>query len=445
MRFFNARRGPAAVDVGGLQALFMKHELTGIALKLMVVALVLLLANPASACSCRTLTVCDLIQMPTLFIGEVIEGGVGSIRDDPWITDAGFVRFRVIEIFRGLPEGTKTVTMKTFLLPGMCSPNPYRPGRTYLVAPGKESGEYADGVCFTGRDVEEAREDVRQVREYFTGGAASRIQGTVAVSDESSLVRYRLGSEETKSLSGVRIATVGARTTYSTVTDADGRYSLPLPAGTYRVRATLDSYSSPPDERVVVPSRGCAVQDFGLSASNRISGTVRDESGKIVPDAQVGLIDLDHAPDASSWPVMATEYTNEKDGSFSFTNIPLGRYLLVYNPMGPRADGLFGAPQESAYYPGNGNRASARVVEVNSTRVQLTELNLVVGKPVAFRSVSITVQFPDGTPMKTAYVHCIGSPLEDGGVIWIERPHTVFSNDDTFRCAVPVIAGCVSW
>ena len=122
------------------------------------------IALPVLACECRRLSVCELIQMPTVFIGEVIDGGVTSIRDDPWHSNVNHVRFRVLENFRGLPPKAQTVDVELTPTSGMCAPIPYFPGRRYLVIPRKREGKYTDGVCFQGRDIETAQDEVRQLR-----------------------------------------------------------------------------------------------------------------------------------------------------------------------------------------------------------------------------------------------------------------------------------------
>src|SRR4051812_29041038 len=111
-------------------------------------AILLSLAGPVLGCSCGWLTVCELVQRPTIFIGEVIGGGVSSIHEDPWYSNSDRVRFRVVESFRGLPKDAKIVDMAVGPTFGMCSPNPYYPGRTYLVVPGKVKDKFYDGGCF---------------------------------------------------------------------------------------------------------------------------------------------------------------------------------------------------------------------------------------------------------------------------------------------------------
>src|SRR5579862_2596392 len=117
------------------------------------------IALPVLACECHHLTVCELIQLPTIFIGEVIDGGVASVREDPYYSNADHVRFKVLESFRGLPSGTQTVDVQLTPTLGMCAPIPYYPGRKYLVVPSKRDGKFSDSVCFQGRDVETAADD----------------------------------------------------------------------------------------------------------------------------------------------------------------------------------------------------------------------------------------------------------------------------------------------
>ncbi len=112
-----------------------------------------LAAGPALACDCTPMTVCELIQQPTIFIGEVIDGGITSLREDPWRSDFGRVRFKVLESLRGLPRGTRTVDVRLMSPGGMCSPIPYHSGKKYLVVPNEDDGALIDGPCFSARNV----------------------------------------------------------------------------------------------------------------------------------------------------------------------------------------------------------------------------------------------------------------------------------------------------
>jgi hypothetical protein len=397
------------------------------------------IAFPLLACECRHLTVCELIQLPTIFVGEVIDGGVTSIRDDPWHSNVDHVRFKVLESFRGLPSGTQTVDVQLTPTFGMCAPIPYYPGRKYLVVPGKLDGKFSDSVCFQGRDVESAADEVRQVREYFAGKMPINVHGQVAVARDSDLVDFLLTMGEAKPLRGVTISTTRNGQSFSAVTNADGKYTLALPApGDYQVRATLNPYTSEPEE-ISVARKGCAIQDFGMTVDNTISGSVRDENGRPIKNARVGLIDLDRPQsdsDGHAW--FDHAYTERAGTTFSFENVPIGRYLLVFNPDGPRSGTLFDLPFESTYYPLNGTRTTAKIVEVKSGGVHLTGMDLIAGKRVDFRHVVVRVRFPDGTPMKTAQINCTALPRGDDGFPCTIQRVAPDSDDSSMQFLAPV-------
>lgn len=404
-------------------------------------------AFPVLACECRHLSVCELIQMPTVFIGEVIDGGVTSIRDDPWNSNVKHVRFRVLENFRGLPADAQAVDVELTPTAGMCAPIPYFPGRKYLVVPGKRDGKYTDGACFQGRDIETAQDEVRQVREYFAGKMSVNVQGRVAASRASDLVDFLLDSGESKPLAGIVITATRNGKVFSTVTDSEGRYHLPLPsAGVYRVSPESKTYALNPNPdyerplQISIPQGGCAIRNFGLMVDNTISGSVRDEKGQPLSEGRVGLIDLDRPakPDHHVWFADAYIDNHRKgDTTFSFENVPIGRYLLVFNPDGPHSGTLIGdLPYESTYYPLNAQRIEAKRIDITSGGTHLTGMDLTIGRKVEFRKVSVHVQFPDGSPMKTAEVECVALPNEqDDFPLTFHK--TVLETNGTVEFSVP--------
>jgi hypothetical protein len=131
------------------------------------------------------------------------------------------------------------------------------------------------------------------VREYFAGKPATNVRGQLAIARDPSLVDYLLSVGETEPLAGVTISRLRGGKTYSAMTDAQGRYTLPLPAGgDYRVQADLKPYVSEP-ARISVPENGCTIHDFGFRVDNTISGKVWDAAGRPLEGAEAGLIDLD--------------------------------------------------------------------------------------------------------------------------------------------------------
>lgn len=408
----------------------------------MLKALVVLLlsAQLAAACSCIRLTECYRSALPVIFIGRVIAGGVDSLRINPWYTPATTVRFEVIEALRGLAPGTRFVDMATDSVYGMCGPNPYFPGRTYLVTPYTKNGQLADGGCFSGREVEYEQDNIPYLRRYVRNPGLS-IRGLIgAVSrDDSDLVDYLLSEGDGRALQGVTVWTIAGGKRISTTTDAQGRYELPVPEpGNYSVHADLAPYR-PVRSRVGVPhSGGCTVHDFGLLSNSSISGRVKDPEGRPLKKGQVGLIDLDRVSspqsDKDRW---RGEDFEPSSGQFHFQNVPLGRYLLVFNPNGPHQTRFGSDPRESTYYPNGATRAQAQTIEIKAAGMHVTGIDLIAGPPVALRPVSVEVRFPDGTPMTTASILIEGEPIEPGGRPWLAR-QSIWEEQTTARFHVPV-------
>lgn len=377
-------------------------------------AVLLGLNLPVLACSCRSLEVCELQKQPVIFIGEVVDGGISSLKDDPWHSAVKHATFKVVESFRGLPPGTNTVDVKLLLWPGMCSPIPYQFGRKYLVVPWKRDGILGDGVCFSGRDVEEVPDQVRNLREYFTRTAVPNIRGRIAVARESGIVDFRLRTGEAKPGTGARVYATQGWSVYSAEADAEGAYFLAVPgAGRYKMRVELPPYDvMPPSPEVEVQPDSCTIQDFALKTDNTVSGRVWDHSGKVVMNAAVGLIDIEHGQAKR----VDTNHWQHKDGTFEFSNVAPGRYLLMLNPKGPRES----LPVESTYYPLASSRSEAKIIEIKGNHTHLTWMDLVVGPRVAFRNVNVHVRFTDGTPMTTASVRCVGEPNGSGNPEWMD-------------------------
>jgi Carboxypeptidase regulatory-like domain len=395
------------------------------------------LAVPLMACEIRSLTACELLQMPTIFIGEVISGGV-TIQEDPWNARARRVRFRVLENFRGLPSDARTVDVEVDGTAGMCAPIPFYAGGRYLVVPNRrDDGKLHEGS--QSRDIEKAADDVRVVRAYFAGQMPANVHGRIAVTrHHNDLIDFLLSRAEAKPLAGVRVWASRDGKIQSTNTDAEGRYTLNLPAGgAYQVHASLEPYvPQEPPVRISVPERGCAVQNFAMGIDNTISGRVMN-NGQPLQLGQVGLIDLDHpnsSPDSHVW--FDKEYP-EHDLTYEFENVPIGRYLLMFNPLGPHPETQFDLPFESTFYPAKSTRSAAKVIEFKSGGVHLTGMNLVAGEHVEFRQVTVRVRFPNGKPMQTALVRCIGLPLKEGEPSWMTTESTFQKKNGTVQLFAP--------
>ncbi len=379
----------------------------------------LLLAEAAFACSCVELTECWLAERPVIFVGKVVAGGVESIREDPWYTGSKHVRFEVVEALRGLAPGTKFVELKTLPVLGMCAPNPYYPGRTYLVTPGTEDGILSDGGCFSGRDVRHLTDTIEYLRRHVRN-PGFYIRGRVGAVErnDSGLVGYLIDTGEGKALQGVTVSTTAGGIPISTTTDTLGRYELAVPRpGRYEVQAHLAPYQSAKALVGVPRAGGCTVENLGLLSNSSISGKILDRQGQPLKNMQAGLIDLDQS--SGEGPGLSIFRAEYQAGSFLFENVPLGRYLLVSNPHGPQSEGFRPNPLERTFYPKGALRGEAATIEIEKAGMRLMNMDLIAGSPAAFRRVTVSAVFPDRSPMTTALITITGEPIAPDGLPWI--------------------------
>jgi hypothetical protein len=361
------------------------------------VVLALVFRTPSFGCSCMEVPVCYTVERaPVIFIGEVVDGGITSLADDPWFSDVRYARFKVIEAFRGLPRGTATVDVELHLWRGMCAPVPYYRGKRYLVTPAQRDGIYFDGACFSGQDVDKATDRVQYIRDYFSGKMPANIHGRIATGSDVWLLDYLVSIGQAKLLHGARVTATKGGAEYSTASDTMGKYFLPLPgSGSYIVRTELPPYKIQPAKVISVNANGCVIQDFALQVENSISGQVFNEKGEYVEHVKVSLVDAE----SQAGPPAAEEWV-AGEGHYRFGHVPPARYILAINPDGPVPDFPFG----TTYYPHTSERRSAKVIEIKGYQSDLAGMNLVTGNGVKFRQVTVNVTFTDGTPMRTVVI-----------------------------------------
>ena len=120
-------------------------------------------------------------------------------------------------------------------------------------------------------------------------------------------------------IAGASISAFTAERTFTTTTDADGRYDLFLAAGTYAATAVAFGYASSLAESVEIVTDATTTQDFALEALPRhdVTGVVTAASdGAPIENATVQAIGTPVPP-----------ATTEADGSYVLT-LPEGTYTL---------------------------------------------------------------------------------------------------------------------
>ncbi len=116
----------------------------------------------------------------------------------------------------------------------------------------------------------------------------------------------------------------------ATVIDSDGRYTLPLPVGTYAVSAAARGFARAADRNVEVGDAG-AEADFTLARGSRIFGRVVERvGGAPISGAHVGF--EGHAIDDAVG--ISTDAATDGNGSFTLDGLPAGRQSLNVQAAG---------------------------------------------------------------------------------------------------------------
>ncbi|MFI6254581.1 carboxypeptidase regulatory-like domain-containing protein [Micromonospora zamorensis] len=113
----------------------------------------------------------------------------------------------------------------------------------------------------------------------------------------------------------------GPRVARTVRTDASGRYTVAVPAGTYEVSAAPFGYSTASVSGRVVSAGASTTTDLTVIALARypISGTVRDKGGSLATGVPVRLL-------GAPLPSVVTG----ADGRYRIDDVPVGTYTLAY-------------------------------------------------------------------------------------------------------------------
>jgi hypothetical protein len=274
---------------------------------------------------------------------------------------------------------------------------PYRKGqRTLVFVQRDEQSNLRDGGCTESRFADDVPAELDYVRKYFHGQTMTTIRGSIAPNTEASMVEYLL-STGVAGLSGVRVTAEAGDKVYTATSDSRGNYEFSnVPAGSYKVRAELDGFSSGDKPfNVTVSPKGCAIQDFGLSANNSVEGFVYDPRGSPVSGLSVFL---QKEGQKEKW---GNQADTTPRGAFLFKRIDPGRYILVISPHGPTAD----SPFEKYVH-------SDVLTLTPMSKLQVGSITL--PNPVRARDIRIRLTGPDGQPVKDAYLTCAEVGAEDG-------------------------------
>jgi hypothetical protein len=236
-------------------------------------------------------------------------------------------------------------------------------GKPGFAADGPAGAQTLSGV--DGRFVLASLDDARYTLRATTRGEGGVIVENVAAGAKD--VELRLGSA-TAALHGVvRDGSGKPITAFSivafptegvlgrgpdiraTVIDADGRYTLPLPAGHYAVAAAARGFARSPDRGVDVGDDGAEL-DFVLRGGSRIFGRVVERVGG-APIAGADV--LFEGAALQDGITVASDARSGADGNFSIDGVPSGRQSINVQAAGHdgRLLSALAVPPEGALGP----------------------------------------------------------------------------------------------
>ena len=274
------------------------------------------------------------------------------------------VHFTIEETFKGV-GGTGLVLDLDY-----CG-HRFKEGERYLVyAHRKHNSQELDvraGSTRT-RPLSEAAEDLQYIRGLASAEPGSRVFGKV-----TQFTYYiRKHDHDVEPLQNIKIVLEGNNNRQEALTDSQGRYEFRrLPAGTYRVRAKLPTYLSYEEQKIEVDGFRCGPVNIFARYKGEIAGRVFDSNGKTLNNVPISLVPADASPeeifkevkDKVVWPFVLTT----REGRFSFSQLPRGRYLLVINRTEYERRGRSGEPAlPRFFYPGVSDAVGATVIVVGN-------------------------------------------------------------------------------
>ncbi len=355
-----------------------------VVVRLLLVALSLLGAHAAHACSCISQGPVCAIQMgtSTIFRGTVVEKtllpNIMTVKKADGTTqqlvgNGQFrVRFSVAETFSGGPQAEQVVY--TNQQGSMCGFD-FHEGQEYLVFTYANKSELWTSHC-TRTTLLEAGTDneaIRWMRSRTAAPSGSEILGTVLLPRDS----QQQTVPATIHLSGPSEHTVQ--------TDSSGHYeAMGLPPGEYNMSATVPvGFSiSPGPSKVTVQDKGCAELDWHVTYEGQISGRVRSVDGQPVADLTLAL-----EPKAPQRPGYDRKVfaTTDLDGTYRFHHLSPGQYAL--------------STRDAFALTGDTPISYPNTIEVGESTA-IGGYDLTLGKLKPTMPVRVTILEPDGSPAK---------------------------------------------
>lgn len=375
---------------------------------------------------------------PAVFIGRVVGGFDRKVVEDEngkFVVYSGFAEVLVEESFRGPAVGARVLLVAPEI--GSCSAWTFLDDTRYLVFGwmGVESDgrSVAVGPCgrtrpfgFTKPDWEvKPEEDLAYLRKAVQEPAGVTFSGRV-------VDRTRLHPDGPVGMPGVTIRMEGVNgRSYEAVSGADGSYAIEgmKPGKYFFDRRTKTSGCLEEKVEFTIFERGKLIRDPVITSKSQVTGKVVDAAGTPLsfgPDShtllpKIQLIACDESGEPSTVQKRkkaaqedeedGNEEENdgfikhvdflESDGTFNFSEVPGGTYLLVIGNDPNRVESI---PVSKTYYPGVADRAKAKLIRVNPDE-SVEKLVFALPEKFVRREIVGTVVGPDGKPVSGVSVY----------------------------------------
>ena len=360
-------------------------------------------------------------QAEVVFTGVVTQSSYSATyqeklyQEDLWNFRDRIAHFSVESVFRGKLGPQVDVIAREILetpitlpdgRPGMKTMSDYdcnykfKDGERYIVYAHFRKAN--DGSLWVGfnrtRPLAQAADDLEFIRGLDQAGSGGRIYG------QARQTRRELKNQGNTGLVGpitnAKIIVEGMDQHYETFTDTDGRYQVKdLKPGEYSVQAVFPAeLSTSAPQKARVSDRGCNNVDFVTKADGRISGTVYNPQGQIVPKMQLDLALADQ-DESDPNPQAFYAFADDK-GYYEFKSIPPGKYLLGIRLTAIRDPG-FAYPR--TFYPGISNSQDAKVFSLGLGQ-KISGVDFTIPPQLEPRTIEGMVVWPDGKPVPKAMV-----------------------------------------
>jgi hypothetical protein len=364
------------------------------------IALLTVGAERPSACSCAgPIAACESAwTTDAIVVGKVLNVGPVTAAGAPFPSRQKLIRIDVQESFKGPQPGEVEIT--TGAGGGDCGYD-FVAGKTYIVYAHRNpaTGRLGAGICSRTRPIEQASDDLAYLRGPFVSPSElGVIRGTVIRRNPPPGPNQ---PPDLEPFAGAQIRLDGNQRSYTAASGPDGSYQFRVPAGDYRLFATVRDgvYAWPGSAGRPVAlkdPRGCAVVDIAVRPDGRITGRLLDGSGRPVPFMTVELVPGERLRSTSLLASMRT-LTNER-GRFEFTEIDPGEYAPGLTLRRNTRAGV----DLAVWINPDGNGLPATSAVQSEGRVELGDLRLPSG--VSTLTVTGVVVDREGKPVPAAQV-----------------------------------------